>query len=124
MYYDPYVINDMWYEEDYWNPRQQAPQIEFLPEFAPPAVTLPEFGRPPRPRPPFFPPIPPWPNLSQGIWQCLNQITFIRLVNGRSFYFYPTNITQTRVIGFRWRGNNWIRDSINRRDIISFNCQF
>jgi len=127
MYYDPYYINDPWYVDEYYDPRQQ-PQFQILPEFGPPmqppAMTLPEFGRPPRPRPPFIPSTPPWQDHTQGLWRCLNRVTLIHLVNGRSIYFYPTNITNTRVIGFRWRGNNWVRDSIERRNILYFDCQF
>jgi hypothetical protein len=137
MYFDPYLYDDMWYTDEDWDPRQQGPQIELfppigeMPPFQPPIGT-PQFGprpprpRPQRPRPPFFPPTQPGfpgPDGSQGIRRCLNRNTMIWLTNGRNFWFFPTNINQQSVIGFRWTRNGWERSSISRRQIQWFDCQ-
>jgi hypothetical protein len=135
-YDDPYVADDMLFS-DYWNPEQERVNLEFYPPldatppFQPPIGT-PQFTprpprpRPPRPRPPFFPPTTPgfpWQDGSQGIRRCLNRNTMIWLNNGRSFWFYPTNVTPQAVIGFRWTRTGWVRNSIERRDIRRFECQ-
>ncbi len=128
MYYDPYSYDELYY--DYSFPRQEGPQLQFFPPFDTPPpfqppIESPQFiSRPPRPRPPFFPPtFPGFPDGSQGIRRCLNRNTMIWLINGRNFWFFPTNITQQTVFGFRWTRNGWVRDSIERRNILRFECQ-
>lgn len=54
--------------------------------------------------------------------RCLNSFTFIWLVNGNSFWFYPTFIDRQFVQGFRWRRNHWEFDRININRIIFFRC--
>jgi hypothetical protein len=53
---------------------------------------------------------------------CLNRFTFIWLVNGNSFWFYPTYVDRQFVQGFRWRRNRWEFDRINVRRILFFRC--
>ncbi|MDD3174161.1 MAG: hypothetical protein PHF63_11015 [Herbinix sp.] len=54
--------------------------------------------------------------------RCLNRFTFIWLVNGNSFWFFPTFIDRQFVVGFRWRRNRWEYDRININRIIFFRC--
>ncbi len=54
--------------------------------------------------------------------RCLNQFTFIWLINGNNFWFYPVFIGRQYVEGFRWRNGRWIYDSINLRRILFFRC--
>ena len=129
MYFDQFDDNwnndNDWNNNDDWNPQgsQFFPPIGNTPPFQPPFVP-PQFGpRPPRPRPPFFPPGMPGLPGSQGIRRCLNRNTMIMLNNGRSFWFFPTNITPEFIMGFRMTRNGWIRDTINRRNILWFDCQ-
>jgi hypothetical protein len=53
---------------------------------------------------------------------CMNRFTFIWLINGNSFWFYPTFIDGQFVYGFRWRVNRWEFDRINLNRIIYFRC--
>jgi hypothetical protein len=53
---------------------------------------------------------------------CLNRFTFIWLVNGNSFWFYPTFVDRQFVTGFRWRRNRWEFDRINLRRILFHRC--
>ncbi len=53
---------------------------------------------------------------------CINRFTFIWLINGNSFWFYPTFVDRQFVHGFRWRRNRWEFDRINRRRIAFFRC--
>ncbi len=54
--------------------------------------------------------------------RCLNRFTFIWLINGNSFWFFPTFIGRDVVQGFRWRRNRWEFDSIRLRRILFFRC--
>lgn len=54
--------------------------------------------------------------------RCVNSFTFIWLINGNSFWFYPTFVDRQFVIGFRWRRNHWEFDRINVNRIIFFRC--
>lgn len=66
-------------------------------------------GFPPRPRPRPRP--------------CLFRFTYIWLVNGRSFWFYPTYVDQFRVSGFRWTPRRgWRPDTIFRDQILWLQC--
>lgn len=55
---------------------------------------------------------------------CLYRYTWIRLVNGRSFWFFPTFIGRTSVAGYRWqrRRRNWVYSGFDTRQIASFQC--
>jgi len=53
---------------------------------------------------------------------CLRRFTFIWLVNGNSFWFFPIIISGQQVIGFRWRRGVWVYDRINVRRILYHQC--
>lgn len=54
--------------------------------------------------------------------RCLNRYTFIWLINGNSFWFFPTFIGWQHIEGFRWRNGRWVYDRINLRRIIFSTC--
>jgi len=96
----------------------------------------------PRSAPPDF--IPPGPFMERGVGQqpaqfrerfrgdmrtrsrdfygCLNRFTYLWLVNGNNFWFFPIFIDRQFVIGFRWRRNRWEFDRINLNRILFFSC--
>jgi len=53
---------------------------------------------------------------------CVNRFTFIWLVNGNSFWFFPIFVTREFVIGFRWSRGSWMPDRINVRRIFYHQC--
>ncbi|MEC2075176.1 transporter [Metabacillus fastidiosus] len=59
-----------------------------------------------------------------GIRRCLYRYTFIRLNNGRGFWFYPTFVGRTSVAGYRWRPRQfrWDYFGIDLNRIRSFSC--
>lgn len=59
---------------------------------------------------------------STNIRRCLNQFTFIWLINGNSFWFYPVAVRGQQVEGFRWRQGRWEYDWIPIRRILFFHC--
>ncbi|QAS51730.1 hypothetical protein [Halobacillus litoralis] len=60
-----------------------------------------------------------------SLFGCLYRYTWIRLENGRSFWFYPTFIGRTSVAGYRWqrRQRQWIYTGFDTRHISSFQCR-
>lgn len=62
------------------------------------------------------------PSQDRGFRRCINRFTFIWLINGNSFWFYPTRMRRNQIEGFRWRNNRWIYDRINVRRILFFRC--
>ena len=54
--------------------------------------------------------------------RCLNQFTFVWLINGNNFWFYPINIRRPFMEGFRWRRNRWEYVRININRILFFQC--
>ncbi|RDY70211.1 hypothetical protein ACJA3J_06045 [Halobacillus sp. SY10] len=82
-----------------------------------------------------LPPPPDQPPSSQGaslfavdpgsLYGCLYRYTWITLVNGRSFWFYPTFIGRTSVAGYRWqrRRRQWVYTGFDTRQISSFQCR-
>lgn len=58
----------------------------------------------------------------RNLRRCLNRFTFIWLVNGNSFWFYPIIISGQQVIGFRWQRGTWVYDRINMRRILFHQC--
>lgn len=54
--------------------------------------------------------------------RCLRRFTYIWLFNGEDFWFFPINVDDVFVIGFRWRRNRWVFDRIFIRRIIFFRC--
>ena len=59
---------------------------------------------------------------SNNIWTCFNRFTYVWLINGSNFWFFPTFIGRNHVEGFRWRGNGWVYERINLRLIFFFLC--
>lgn len=111
-----------------------GPEIGQPPRTAPPGF-IPEApgmergprGRRPMEQKPFFEgPIiigPPFrPDRFRDFRRCLNHFTFIWLVNGNSFWFFPTFFDGRFVYGFRWRRNHWDYDRINVNRIAFFRC--
>nr|WP_240793309.1 hypothetical protein [Psychrobacillus vulpis] len=97
-----------WPQQDYFEP----------PPFGPPPAAGPGF-----PPPGFSPPIPAWQSGSRGIRSCLFSNTYIWLINGNSFWFYPMNVGRQFIFGFRWRRRTgWTRHVINRNEIRSYQC--
>lgn len=72
--------------------------------------------------PNFTPPLPPWRNGYRGIRGCINRNTYLWLVNGNSFWFYPTYVGRRAIIGFRWRGYGWAYQRIILDRIRAFQC--
>lgn len=61
-------------------------------------------------------------NQYSSFTRCLNRFTYIWLVNGNNFWFYPTFIGWGQVSGFRWRRGRWEYDRINIRRILFHRC--
>lgn len=61
-------------------------------------------------------------NQSRNFWGCVNRFTYIWLVNGDNFWFYPVFIGWQQMEGFRWRNGRWVYDRINLRRILFFRC--
>lgn len=53
---------------------------------------------------------------------CIRRFTFVWLFSGESFWFYPVDVDNVFVRGFRWRRNRWVFDRIFIRRIIFFRC--
>lgn len=53
---------------------------------------------------------------------CLNKFTYIWLLNGNNFWFYPISSDRQFVEGFRWRRRGWVFDRINLNRILFFRC--
>lgn len=132
--------------------RQFTIQIPGFPQFGPPSGGFdqtpfgpPPFGTPGFPGgsggpgqagPPQGPPpseIPPLQSQGQagiyavdpgGIRGCLYRFTYIRLNNGRSFWYYPTFVGRNSVAGYRWRRRQyrWVYFGIDLNEIRSFSC--
>ena len=73
----------------------------------------------PQSPPPTF--IPPKPSVSY-IVDCLYQNTYVWLVNGRQFWFYPTRVEFGEVSGYRWNGAFWEFYGIDPRLIDAVAC--
>nr|WP_239589363.1 hypothetical protein [Metabacillus crassostreae] len=60
-----------------------------------------------------------------GIRGCLYRFTYIRLNNGRGFWFYPTFVGRNSVAGYRWRRRQyrWDYFGIDLDRIRSFSCR-
>lgn len=54
--------------------------------------------------------------------RCLNRFTYIWLIGGNGYWFYPIFIRRNLVEGFRWRNGRWVYDRINLRRILFFRC--
>jgi len=124
--------------------RQFTIQIPGFPPFGPPSGggDQPPFGppggigAPGQAGPPLGPPpseIPPLQSQSQigifavdpgGIRPCLYRFTYIRLNNGRSFWYYPIFVGRNSIAGYRWRRRQfrWVYFGIDLNEIRSFSC--
>lgn len=60
-----------------------------------------------------------------SMYRCLYRYTWVRLNNGRRFWFYPTFIGRTSVAGYRWRPRQyrWVYYGLDTDRIASFSCQ-
>jgi len=60
-----------------------------------------------------------------SMYRCLYRYTWVRLNNGRTFWFYPTFIGRTSVAGYRWRRRQyrWVYYGLDTDRIASFSCQ-
>lgn len=68
-----------------------------------PPTTLPAWvNRPSGNYPPHFPPVFPSSPVANVLQLCMNNLMYITTRNGESFWFYPTDIYQTTVNGYRW----------------------
>lgn len=87
-------------------------------------------GPPSSPPPSFVPPESQGPSLYAvdpgGIRGCLYRYTYIRLNNGRSFWYYPTYVGRTSVAGWRWRPQQyrWVYFGIDLSRIRSYTCSY
>ncbi len=54
--------------------------------------------------------------------RCINSFTFIWLINGSSFWFFPIQVDRQFILGFRWRRNRWEFERINVNRILFFRC--
>ncbi|MFG6149563.1 hypothetical protein [Halobacillus sp. B23F22_1] len=85
-------------------------------------------GSPQLPPPPSAPPSGQSPGLYAvdpgSLYGCLYRYTWMRLNNGRRFWFYPVFIGRTSVAGYRWRPNRrqWDYFGIDTNRIASFQC--
>ncbi len=58
-----------------------------------------------------------------GIRRCMFRFTYIWLIDGRSFWFYPVFLGRNSVAGWRWsRRRGWVYFGIDLRQIRSFQC--
>ncbi|MBB6454641.1 hypothetical protein HNQ94_003130 [Salirhabdus euzebyi] len=59
-----------------------------------------------------------------SFYGCLRKVTFVRLTNGRRFWFYPTYIGRVSVAGYRWnrRSQRWIYTGFDANSVDSFQC--
>ncbi|MDI2586350.1 transporter [Psychrobacillus sp. NEAU-3TGS] len=106
-------------------PGQQGPS--FPPSFPPGQQQNPE-GNPPTNPPPSFTPQRQQQSVSAfavdpgAIRGCLFRNTYIWLINGNSFWFYPTFVGRRSVAGFRWTGRMWTYYGTDLNRISSFQC--
>ncbi len=61
-------------------------------------------------------------NQPRNYRRCLNRFTYIWLINGNNFWFYPTFVGWQQIEGFRWRNGRWDYDRINLRRILFLSC--
>ncbi|OME84936.1 transporter [Paenibacillus lautus] len=74
----------------------------------------------PQSPPPTF--IPEKPAVSY-IVDCLFQYTYVWLLNGERFWFYPTRLEYGEASGYRWNGAYWTYYGFDPRFIDAVSCQ-
>jgi hypothetical protein len=58
-----------------------------------------------------------------GIRRCMFRFTYIWLIDGRSFWFYPVFLGRNSIAGWRWsRRRGWVYYGMDLRQIRSFQC--
>ncbi|MBT2692277.1 hypothetical protein J7E32_04635 [Bacillus sp. ISL-55] len=58
-----------------------------------------------------------------GIRRCMFRFTYIWLIDGRSFWFYPVFLGRNSVAGWRWSPRRgWVYYGMDLRQIRSFQC--
>jgi hypothetical protein len=114
MYFENYDQFDDPNMDEFFDRQQQAFPAEYLSQMG--DVT--PFLAPPS----FSPPIPAWQTGPQGIRRCMNRNTYVWLTNGRSFWFFPTFVSRSSLVGFRFSMLGWTRSFIDLRRIRSFQC--
>ncbi|WNF22897.1 collagen-like protein [Mesobacillus jeotgali] len=58
-----------------------------------------------------------------GIRRCMYRFTYIWLIDGRSFWFYPIFLGRNSIAGWRWsRRRGWVYYGTDLRQIRSFQC--
>ncbi|GEM_PF-6877024 len=63
--------------------------------------------------PPQFPPFMPPNNVVNVLQLCMNNLMYITTRNGESFWYYPTDIAQNSVNGYRWNQQaGWFNYSV------------
>ena len=59
---------------------------------------------------------------SRDFRSCMNRFTYIWLINGNNFWFYPVFASRNFIEGFRWRRNRWEYERINTNRILFHIC--
>lgn len=58
-----------------------------------------------------------------AIRRCMYRFTYIWLIDGRSFWFYPVFLGRNSIAGWRWsRRRGWVYYGMDLRQIRSFRC--
>ncbi|MGO0063449.1 transporter [Brevibacillus fluminis] len=100
--------------------------MAFGPPFGPPPGRPPGSQQvpPPTSPPPTFIPMQPAPfRIDPGaISGCLFRFTYLWLVDGDQFWFFPVFVGARSVAGFRWTGRSWRYTGFDLRLILSFTC--
>ncbi len=82
------------------------------------------FQAPTSPPPSFIPPRPTYipSQPSTYLIDCVYQHTYVWLVNGVQFWYYPISVESHGVTGYRWNGSLWVFYGIDPRFIDSVVC--
>jgi len=77
---------------------------------------------PTSPPPSYVPQMSPYAVDPRTITRCLDRFTFLWLKNGDDFWFYPSFVGRTVVLGYRFFGGRWNHYTVELKDINSFTC--
>lgn len=58
----------------------------------------------------------------RNLRNCMNRFTYIWLINGSNFWFYPIFVGRNSIEGFRWRRNRWEYDRLLTNRILFHLC--
>ena len=54
---------------------------------------------------------------------CLYRNTYVWMNSGSQFWFFPTFVSRSTIVGFRWRSRfGWTHHVINPRNVLTFQC--